>query len=188
MCFFSCAFPFGRFCFLHVQARRRCCAVAYSYVCRATGEPCRAYTHRHLAHIRRSRLDDSPTMMNTLARRLLAASPLLLIAACSSTPPPGAASSAAANAAAGNEPMIYVSSTHSASSIASCLEGRLRHVHASKSGNATELSVGSRSDASYLVTLTPSGYGSVIRVVHGTARSDDPPEPEFRFDVARCAT
>jgi len=119
-------------------------------------------------------------MMNTLARRLLAASPLFLIAACSSTPPPGAAAS--------DEPMIYVSSMHSASSIASCLEDRLPHVHASKSGSATELSVGSRSDASYFVTLTPSGYGSVIRVIHGTSRSDDPPEPELRFDVARCAT
>lgn len=51
-----------------------------------------------------------------------------------------------------------------------------------------ELVVGSRSDASYLVTLIPSGSGSVIRVTHGASTSDDPPEPELRFDVARCTT
>jgi hypothetical protein len=118
--------------------------------------------------------------MNTLTQRLIAALPLALIAACGSTPPPGTASN--------GEPLIYVSSTHSPSSIASCLEDRLPDVSESQNGNATELSVGSRSDASYIVTLTPSEYGSVIRVMHGTSSSYDPPEPELRFDVARCAT
>ncbi|RQH09046.1 sugar ABC transporter ATPase [Paraburkholderia dinghuensis] len=118
--------------------------------------------------------------MNTLARRLLTASPLVLVAACSSAPPP--------QAAANGEPMIYVSSARSPSSIANCLEDRLPRVHESKAGSATELSIGSGSDASYFVTLTPSGNGSVIRVTHGASRSDDPPEPELRFDVARCTT
>jgi hypothetical protein len=118
-------------------------------------------------------------MMTTFARRLLAATPLALIAACSSTPPQ--------SASAGDGAMIYVSSAHSPSSIASCLEHRLPRVHTAKTGTATELSVGPRSDASYLVTLTPSGNGSVIRVIHGTSSSDDPPEPKLRFDVARCA-
>jgi hypothetical protein len=90
-------------------------------------------------------------------------------------------------AAANSEPMIYVSSTHSAYSIANCLEDRISHVYESKDGNVTELTVGSGSNASYFVTLTPSSGGSVIRVTHG-AGSDDPPEPELRFAVARCAT
>lgn len=82
--------------------------------------------------------------------------------------------------------MIYASSARSPQSIASCLEDRLPRVEESTNGNATELSVGSESNASYLVTLTPSGYGSVIRVTHGASSSNDPPEPELRFDVARC--
>lgn len=116
--------------------------------------------------------------MKTLTQRLLAATPLALIAACGSTPPAGTASN--------GEPMVYASSARSASSIANCLENRLPHVHASRDGNTTELSVGSRSDASYFVTLTPNGNGSVIRVTRGTSASNDPPEEELRFDIARC--
>lgn len=48
--------------------------------------------------------------------------------------------------------------------------------------------MGSRSDAAYFVTLTPNGHGSVIRVTHGASASNDPPEEELRFDVARCTT
>jgi len=118
--------------------------------------------------------------MKTLTQRLLAATALALVAACGSTPPSGTASS--------GETMIYASSARSAASVASCLEDRLPNVHASREGNMTELSVGSRSDASYLVTLTPNGYGSVIRVMHGASASNDPPEEELRFDVARCTT
>lgn len=118
--------------------------------------------------------------MKTLALRLLAATPLALLAACGSTP----SSSTASN----GETMIYASSARSASSVASCLEDRLPHVHTSRDGDTTELSVGSRSDASYFVTLTASGHGSVIRVTHGASASNDPPEEELRFDVARCAT
>lgn len=171
MCVFFRVFPLRCVCFLHARHRERS-AVASSYACGATRVPI-------LCGIRRSNLDNAP-LMNPLARRILAASPLALAAACSTTPPPGAA--------ANGEPMIYVSSTHSASSIASCLKGRLPQIHESRDGNATELSVGSRSNESYHVTLTPSGYGSTIRVIHGNSRSDDPPEPELRFDVARCAT
>ncbi|TDG06199.1 sugar ABC transporter ATPase [Paraburkholderia guartelaensis] len=118
--------------------------------------------------------------MKSLTQRLLAATPLALIAACGSTPPSGTASN--------GEPMIYASSARSASSIASCLEERLPRVHTSRDGNTTEMSVGSRSDASYFVTLTPNGHGSVIRVTHGASASNDPPEEELRFDVARCTT
>lgn len=117
--------------------------------------------------------------MNTLTQRLIAALPLALIAACGSSP---------SNTAANGETMIYASSARSPSSIANCLEDRLSGVHETRNGNATELSVGSRSDASYLVSLTPNGYGSVIRVTHGASSSDNPPEAEFRFAVARCTT
>ncbi|WP_322014752.1 sugar ABC transporter ATPase [Paraburkholderia sp. J12] len=118
--------------------------------------------------------------MNTLLRPLIAAVPLALLAACGSTPPQ--------SATANGETMIYVSSARPPSSIATCLEDKLPSARESTNAGATELSVGSGSDASYFVTLTPSGYGSVVRVTHGASSSDDPPEPELRFDVARCAT
>lgn len=84
--------------------------------------------------------------------------------------------------------MVYASSARSPSSIASCLRSHLSSAYESHSGNATELAIGSRSDASYFVTLTPNGRGSVIRVTHGASSSNDPPEEELRFDVARCTT
>ncbi len=84
--------------------------------------------------------------------------------------------------------MIYASSARSASSIASCLEDRLPRVRTAREGETTRMSVGSSSNASYFVTLTPSGYGAVIRVVHGAAESSDPPEEAMRFAIARCTT
>jgi putative salt-induced outer membrane protein YdiY len=119
------------------------------------------------------------TLMHTLTQRLVAALPLALVAACGSSP-----SSTASN----SDAMVYASSARSPSSIASCLKDRLSNVHESHDGNATELAVGSRSDASYFVTLTPNGYGSVIRVTHGASGSSNPPEEEMRFDIARCTT
>ncbi|QGZ64566.1 sugar ABC transporter ATPase [Paraburkholderia acidisoli] len=116
-----------------------------------------------------------------LSSRLLAfasLAPLALVAACGSSPP----------SASNGETMIYASSARTASSVASCLEDRLSRVRTARDGNTTRMSVGSSSNASYFVTLTPSGSGSVIRVVHGTAESSDPPEEEMRFAVARCTT
>jgi hypothetical protein len=83
--------------------------------------------------------------------------------------------------------MIYASSPRSAADIASCLSARLPHVHSARVNGATELTVGSSSHSSYFVTLTPSGHGSVIKVLHPEGSPEDPPEPEMRFDVARCA-
>ncbi|QBQ99696.1 sugar ABC transporter ATPase [Paraburkholderia pallida] len=117
--------------------------------------------------------------MNTLTQRLVAALPLALVAACGSSP---------SNTASDSNVIVYASSARSPSSIASCLEDRLSRAYESHSGNATELAIGSRSNASYFVTLTPNGYGSVIRVTHGASSSNDPPEEEMRFDVARCTT
>jgi hypothetical protein len=117
--------------------------------------------------------------MTPLTKALAAAIPVALLAACGSTPTPSDEAAAAA-------PMVYVSSQRSPASIATCLEDRLSRVRESKDGNATELTVGSSSHASYLVTLTPSGNGSVVRVVHDSSMSNDPPEEQMRFHIARC--
>lgn len=115
--------------------------------------------------------------MNTLTQRLVAALPLALVAACGSSPP---------NTSLDDDAMVYASSARSPSSIASCLRSYLPHTHESHSGNTTELAIGS-SD-SYFVTLTPNGSGSVIRVTHAASSSNDPPEENLRFAVARCVT
>lgn len=114
-----------------------------------------------------------------MTRRLFAVAPFLLVAACGSNPPSGA------SASDGHAPMVYVSSAHSPASIASCLEHRLPRARESRQGNATELNVG---NGSYFVTLTPSSYGSVIRVIQNASHGGNPPESEMRFHIARCAT
>jgi hypothetical protein len=85
-------------------------------------------------------------------------------------------------------PIVYVSSQRVPADIAECLEGRLSRVRTSHAGIATQLAVGSDSNHSYFVTLTPTNNGSVIKVMHPANAPDDPPEPEMRFDIARCAT
>ncbi|MGF6571687.1 hypothetical protein SAMN05443245_5401 [Paraburkholderia fungorum] len=85
-------------------------------------------------------------------------------------------------------PLVYVSSQRAPADIANCLEGRLSRVRTSHAGIATQLAVGSDSNNSYFVTLTPTNTGSVIKVMHPANAPDDPPEPEMRFDIARCAT
>ncbi|WP_144140180.1 sugar ABC transporter ATPase [Paraburkholderia sp. BCC1884] len=87
-----------------------------------------------------------------------------------------------------SQPLVYVSSQRAPAYIADCLESRLSRVRLSRVGSATEIAVGSDSNNSYFVTLTPSNTGSVIKVMHPANAPDDPPEPEMRFDIARCAT
>ncbi len=82
--------------------------------------------------------------------------------------------------------MIYVSSQRPAASIASCLGSRLPNTHLSKRNDATDITVGPRSNGAYFVTLTPYHGNTVIKVVRGTA--SEPPEEQFRFAIARCAT
>lgn len=84
--------------------------------------------------------------------------------------------------------MVFVTSQRTPSYITECLESRLSRVHASSVGGATELAVGSDSDTAYFVTLTPVSAGSVVKVMRPANAPDDPPEPEMRFDIARCAT
>lgn len=87
-----------------------------------------------------------------------------------------------------SQPMIYVSSQRAPAYIANCLESRLSRVRMSRVGSATEIAVGSDSNNSYFVTLTPTNAGSIIKVMHPANAPDDPPEPEMRFNIARCAT
>jgi hypothetical protein len=86
------------------------------------------------------------------------------------------------------QPLVFVTSQRTPSYIAECLQSRLSRVQASSVGGATELAVGSGSDTAYFVTLTPVSAGSVIKVMRPANAPDDPPEPEMRFDIARCAT
>jgi hypothetical protein len=113
-------------------------------------------------------------------KRFLAIVPAVLaLAACGS--PGGPARNA-------SQPLVYLRSARSASSISACLESRLARVRATIVGNETELAVGSDSDTAYFVTLTPLADGAVVKVMRPAHASDDPPEPELRFDIARCTT
>lgn len=82
---------------------------------------------------------------------------------------------------------MYVSSQRPPADIADCLQIRLPRVRTSHVGTATQLAVGSDSNNSYFVTLTPQNAGSVIKVMHPANAPEDPPEAELRFDIARCA-
>lgn len=122
-----------------------------------------------------------PTV-DTFAKSLFAAVPVALLAACGSAP------QSPTEAGAGAAPMVYVSSARSPSSIATCLEDRLSRVRTSRSGDTTRLAVGPSSNESYFVMLTPSGSGSVVEVEHSSTASNDPPEEQMRFAIARCTT
>ena len=111
-------------------------------------------------------------------KRLILLAPLAILAACGSSRGP--------ESGASGEQMVYVASGRPVSDIASCLNSRLSRVHVSKNNGVTDLTIGSSSNGSYFITLTPSGYGSVIKVTRGT--SEDPPEEELRFAIARCTT
>ncbi|GAU04045.1 sugar ABC transporter ATPase [Burkholderia stabilis] len=77
--------------------------------------------------------------------------------------------------------MIYVSSQRPAHAIANCLDSRLSGTEQSQHNGVTDISIGSNS---YFVTLTPSGNGSVVKVVRGSG--SEPPEEAMRFAIARC--
>ncbi|KVT21080.1 hypothetical protein [Burkholderia ubonensis] len=113
-----------------------------------------------------------------MKRFLLLLPAVAVLAACGSAPMSDSSGSADSGAGA----MIYVSSQRPADAIANCLDSRLSDVQRSHHGGVTDITVGSRS---YFVTLTPSGSGSVIKVVRGTA--SEPPEEAMRFAIARCA-
>lgn len=118
-------------------------------------------------------------LMTPLTKTLAAAIPVALLAACGSTPTPSGEASGAA-------PMVYVSSQRTPASIASCLDDHVSRVRTSRHGVTTQLAIGSSSSPSYIVTLTPSATGTVVRVTHDPSVSNDPPEDKMRFHIARC--
>ena len=75
--------------------------------------------------------------------------------------------------------MIYVSSQRPAYAVANCLDSRLSGTEQSQHNGVTDIAVGSNS---YFVTLTPSGNGSVIKVVRGSG--NEPAEEAMRFAIA----
>jgi hypothetical protein len=116
-------------------------------------------------------------------KRLLLLAPAIAVTACLA-----ACGSSSGPARDASLPIVYVSSPRAPADIAECLQDRLSRVRVSHVGAATELAVGSGSNPSYFVTLTPTNTGSVIKVMQPANASDDPPEPEMRVDIARCAT
>ena len=108
-------------------------------------------------------------------KRFLLLLPAALLAACGSAP-------SSDSAASGTAPMIYVSSQRPAYAVANCLDSRLSGTEQSQHNGVTDIAVGSNS---YFVTLTPSGNGSVIKVVRGSG--SEPAEEAMRFAIARCA-
>lgn len=124
--------------------------------------------------------DADDRTMKRLLLPVAAAAVIASLAACGSSSGPTAHDA--------SQPMIYVSSPRAPAYIANCLESRLSRVRMSRVGGATEIAVGSDSNNSYFVTLTPLNAGSVVKVTHPANAPDDPPEPEMRFSIARCAT
>ncbi|SAK59012.1 sugar ABC transporter ATPase [Caballeronia ptereochthonis] len=99
-----------------------------------------------------------------------------VLAACSSTSSPELRAS---------RPVIHVSSARAASDISSCLQRMIPSAQATRDQGSTELMVGSNA---WLVTLTPSSYGSIVKVQQSSSDDGGVPEPELRFDIARCTT
>jgi hypothetical protein len=105
----------------------------------------------------------------------------LLITACSSTPnePEIRAS----------EPVVFAKSLRAPADIASCLSSRLSGVRTSVANGVTELTIGRGSnDYGWLITLTPSGYGSIVKAQKSPGDEGPIPEPEVRVGIARCTT
>jgi hypothetical protein len=100
----------------------------------------------------------------------------IALAACSSASVPELRASS---------PVIYVSSHRQPGDVLNCLEDKLPSVSASKLGSASELLVGPNA---WLVTLSPSQYGSTVKVQKSSEEYGGLPEPEMRFDIARCTT
>jgi hypothetical protein len=79
--------------------------------------------------------------------------------------------------------MIHVSSARSASDISSCLQRMIPSAQIVRDQGNTDVVVGSNA---WLVTLTPSGYGSIVKVQQSSHDDGGVEEPEMRFDIARC--
>ncbi|KNH06602.1 hypothetical protein BRCH_00047c [Candidatus Burkholderia brachyanthoides] len=79
--------------------------------------------------------------------------------------------------------MINVSSARAASDISACLQRMISSSQVVRDQGNTEVVVGSNE---WLVTLTPSAYGSIVKVQQSSHDDGGVPEPELRFDIVRC--
>jgi hypothetical protein len=110
---------------------------------------------------------------------------VMVLAACSSASGPGMSGPEVR----ASEPLIYVHSARQPDDITACLHEKVFSVRETSVGSATEITIGQRSSTvDWLITLTPSGNGSIVKVQKSVNASDDIPEPELRFDIARCTT
>jgi hypothetical protein len=100
--------------------------------------------------------------------------PVFALAACGSTSGPELRSST---------PVIHVSSARTAADVSGCLQRMIPSAQTVRDQGNTELIVGSNA---WLVTLTPSPYGSIVKVQQSSHDDGGVPEPELRFDIARC--
>ena len=88
-----------------------------------------------------------------------------------------------------SEPVVFVQSQRAPSDISSCLRSRIDGLRMTAGNGSTELTVGHGSENyAWLITLMPSGYGSVVKVQKSPGDDGSVPEPEMRFDIARCTT
>ena len=101
---------------------------------------------------------------------------IVVLAACSSMSGPELRAS---------KPVIHVSSVRPASDISNCLQRMIPSAQTRLDQGTTELLVGSNA---WLVMLTPSAYGSIVKVQQSSSDDGGVPEPELRFDIARCTT
>ncbi|WP_147432300.1 sugar ABC transporter ATPase [Pararobbsia silviterrae] len=108
---------------------------------------------------------------------------LAMLGGCSSS---NVATSSGASPASlgGTAPMIYVQSARQPDDITRCLQGHASSLRVANLGGAIQLGDG----LEWLITLTPSRGGSTVAVQRAMNASEQIPEPEMRFDIARCTT
>ncbi|TKC91554.1 hypothetical protein FAZ69_03640 [Trinickia terrae] len=113
----------------------------------------------------------------------------LLLAAVPATLAIAACSSPNVQEVHSSEPMVFVQSARAPGYISSCLQSRIDGLRMSTGTGSTELTVGHGADNyAWLITLIPSGNGSVVKVQKSPGDDGSVPEPEMRFDIARCTT
>lgn len=108
-----------------------------------------------------------------MKKLLYALSAAAALAACSSTPVP---------VLRAEKPAIYLQSSRSADTLASCLAGRLSNVRMTSHGDSAELLVGGQA---WLIDVSEYRGRSVLSAHRGD--DGESVEPEVRFAIARCA-